>query len=73
LSSDEKNPSYITINLCDLSCATNVNRLCTELEDNDDDYDDDDNNNTNIVDNDSNSNSNNSLKFLIRCRVDSAA
>jgi hypothetical protein len=67
------------------SCATNVYKLCTELEDNnddddggdddddDDDDDVDDNNITNIVDNDSNGNNNNSLKFLIYFRVDSAA
>jgi len=62
LSSDEENRSFIAINLRDLSCATNLNGLYTELEDSDD-HDHDDNNNTNIVDNDSNSNTNNSLKF----------
>jgi hypothetical protein len=61
LSSDEKNPSFITIILRDLSCATNVNRLHNELEDNGDN-DDDDNNIISIFDNDSNSNNDNSLK-----------
>ena len=71
LSSDEKSLSFNNINLRDLSCATNLNRLCAEFGDNDDD--DDDNNNTNIADNDTNRNNNNSLKFWIYFRVHSAA
>jgi hypothetical protein len=68
LSSDEKNPGFIAINIRDLDCASNVITLYSLLEDNDDDDDcdddnDDHNNNTHTVDNDTTGSNNNSLKF----------